>query len=127
MRDCGISGVICFINTSYGRHFVEKAGAVFDGRYGGYRRSLGSLPDEDFIGASQSKRQAGCLVCGGPCKRCAGIRLALLHMRVKIDDVLAQTVSLSRMPVPEEANATTSDSSAFSPGYLHLAIQIASA
>ncbi|MEE8659807.1 hypothetical protein CGLAMM_00450 [Acetobacteraceae bacterium EV16G] len=119
----GSVAVICFINTSYGRHFVEKQVPSLTGGMVDIAGLSGRFPTKISLAHLSLRDKQGVWFAADH----VTLRwhpLALLHMRVKIDDVLAQTVSLSRMPVPEEANATTSDSSAFSPGYLHLAIQL---
>ncbi|MEE8661870.1 hypothetical protein CGLAMM_11100 [Acetobacteraceae bacterium EV16G] len=97
----GSVAVICFINTSYGRHFVEKQVPSLTGGMVDIAGLSGRFPTKISLAHLSLRDKQGVWFAADH----VTLRwhpLALLHMRVKIDDVLAQTVSLSRMPVPKK-------------------------
>ncbi|UYH52039.1 translocation/assembly module TamB domain-containing protein [Candidatus Kirkpatrickella diaphorinae] len=119
----GLVGVICVINTSFGRQFVERQVPSLTGGMVDISGFSGRFPTKISLAHLNLRDKQGVWFTADR----VTLRwhpLALLHMRVKIDDVQAQSVSLSRMPVSDEAAVTTSDASASSPGYLHLAIRL---
>lgn len=114
---------ILIVNTHYGRQYVEKQVLNLTGGMVKIKGLSGRFPVKIALAHLDLKDAQGIWFTADH----VTLRwhpLALLHLRVKIDDLSAHALSVPRLPVADETTPAPTTETASPPGYLHLAIQL---